>query len=134
VNEDLQSYEERLKKLRLIEPSKQLKEKVTHAAMSVWHQETMDVAWWIPVRRLGIAAAAALILVSLANYAGDQAGMKWQIADKVRVSEPVSDLDEAGDATDVVLVRHLTVPPLPIDMAAVREYQEQIRQMLDEQG
>ncbi len=126
--------EDRLKSLRLLEPSNQLKERVKNAARSAWHEPAKEVVWWIPIRRLGIAVAAAVVMISCANYAGDQAEIGWQIVDDVKGSESVSDLDEMGDATDVVLVRHLTVAPRPIDMAAVREYQEQVRQMLDEQG
>jgi hypothetical protein len=126
--------EDRFKSSRLVEPSSQLKERVKNAALAAWYETPEDVAWWIPIRRLGIAVAAAVVMVSCANYASDQAGMRWQIADEIDAGEFVSDPDEMGDATDMALVRHLTVTLRPIDMAAVREYQEQVRQMLDEQG
>ncbi len=126
--------EDRLKNLRLVEPSGQLKERVRSAALSAWHETPKDVAWWIPVRRLGIAAVLALAMIRLADYTSAPAAIGWQMAGEVRSSAPQLDFDEPGYATYTVLARHALIVPRPIDAAAIRKYQEQVRQVLDEQG
>jgi hypothetical protein len=134
VKDDLESLDHCLKSLRLSEPSSELRRRITSAASVAWRDAPIEVAWWIPTTRLGIAAAAAIIIVLVANYAGDQTAAGWQAASTIKVSEPTSDFDELADPTYGVFVRHITGGPRQIDTTAIQEYREQVRQMLDEQG
>jgi hypothetical protein len=84
--------------------------------------------------RLGIAAVAAVVMISIANYAGDQAATSWQTVAVVKGSEPVSEFDELEDAASAIFVRHQVQGPRRVDTTAMREHQEKIQQLLDEQG
>jgi hypothetical protein len=131
VNKDLQSFEDGLKSFRTGEPSDQLKQRVTHAAVAAWYGEPTDVPWWIPIKRLGIAAAVTVAIVSFADYSSDRTEIGWPTAHEVQVTESGA---KPGDIPEAAFVKHIAIPQRQMDGAAIRGYQEQVRQLLDEQG
>jgi hypothetical protein len=131
MNEDIES---RLRNLRLTGPSEQFRERVTSAAIAAWRATSTEVAWWIPIRRLGIAAAVAMAVVWFADYAGDRTATGWESVEAARVSKSAPDLNTLGDETDGLLAGHVACFPQRIDVSVIRQYQEEVRRILDEQG
>jgi hypothetical protein len=134
VSKQFESLEQRLKCLRLTETTDRIKRQVLSAGREAWHETSGDVPWLIPTRRLGIAAAVATAIVWSANYAGDRTVTAWQTLAQFQLGEPASNSDERNDASKLLLTRHMPAGPRQINPAAIREYQEQVRRMLDEQG
>ena len=70
--------EQRLKQARLTKPSDELKAHIVGSARETWGQAPADIPWRIPLRHLGLSAAAAVLIVSCANYFSTRAVAPWQ--------------------------------------------------------
>ncbi len=124
---------ERLLRLaRLPEPPAELKERVTGAAKKAWNEAAPDVPWQIPIRRLAMSAAAAVLMISLANYYGDCVLAGRQSFGFAATIEQAPELDDWLQVPRSLLVRHLTNKPSACSPATLREYMEKVRQILDE--
>jgi hypothetical protein len=81
TNEGQDDVSRGLGRLRLAPPSSGLRQRVVGAALDAWagaeHQPDR-VPWTPPVLRFAAAAAAAVVLVHLANVGGDRALASWQ--------------------------------------------------------
>ncbi|GAF94642.1 unnamed protein product, partial [marine sediment metagenome] len=60
-----------LRKAHIPEPSTLLKERITTEARKAWNQTSLELPWQIPVKRLVASAAAAMFVISIANYFSD---------------------------------------------------------------
>lgn len=76
TNEEHVRTEGFLKRVRPQEPSAELKAQVLRAARDAWHDASAGIPWRIPLRRLVVSAAAAAVLISLANLYGDCASIR----------------------------------------------------------
>jgi hypothetical protein len=122
-----------LRRAKLPEPSAELKERVTSAARHAWDQAAPDVPWQVPVRRLLVSAAAAVLMISLANYCGDHVSAGRQSRESPAVAEVPSDLGNWPEMPYSTLVRHLAMTNKPVhNPAAFLEYMEKLREILDE--
>ncbi len=74
-NEPLEDF---LRKAHLPEASPELKQRIVAEARRAWKQTSERVSWRIPFRRLGAAAAAAVLIIWLTNYSSDRALDKWR--------------------------------------------------------
>ncbi len=133
-NEEHAGIEGLLKRVRPPEPSSELKARVLRIAGEAWLDASAGVPWQIPIRRLAISAAAATVLVSLANLYGDRASAHrppapTPIAERV---EPC-DLDVMMDP-DASLIRYTvtTARSAQPDASAFLDYLERVREALGE--
>ena len=134
-NPEHERIERLLKQARLPGPSSQLKDRVAKAAGQVWDQAQEDVPWQIPLRRLALSAAAALIVVSLANHLGDVPEPRAHPNDPVAVSVPNSDMEELAEMVYGPARSRLATSlrrPSEIDRATLRGKMEIVRGILDE--
>jgi hypothetical protein len=85
-----------LKRVRPQAPSPELKARVIRAAHNAWQDDATGIPWWIPIRRLLVSAAAALVSVSFANLYSERADAQQQGPTSTAI-EPY-DLDIASEA------------------------------------
>jgi hypothetical protein len=119
----------------LPEPSAQVKDRVTKAARHAWDRASQDIPWRIPLRRLSLSAAAAVVVVALANHLGEVSGPRARPDDP----RPASALNpEVEKLVKMVYgsVRGRLVTngrrPSAVDGATLRDRMENIRAVLDE--
>jgi len=67
-----------LKKARLAEPSAEFKARITRAAKEAWNEPPVEMPWRIGLRRLAVSAAAAVLMISSANYYSIWSVARWQ--------------------------------------------------------
>jgi len=113
-------------------PSSQLKRQVIGAAKRAWRREPQEISWQVPLRRLAVSAAAAVLVVSLTNLAVDRSLVRWQ-AGGLRVAgwEP-GDVDAVSEAVYGSRVRYLVAAIRRASAADWRQYREQMQRVLDE--
>jgi len=92
---------------RPTEPSTELKAHIIGAAQQAWKEAPADVPWQIAIRRLAAAAAAAVLIVSLANVYGDHVSRYQPSASRRVVCLDGADLDAWPDAIYGPLARRL---------------------------
>ena len=68
ADKQFDEIEQRLKQARLAEPSAELRARIVGSARETWGKAPADIPWRIPLRHLAISAAAAVVIVSSANY------------------------------------------------------------------
>jgi hypothetical protein len=136
---DNQSENERLESLlrsvHLPDPSPRLKERITAEAARMWNQSSLELSWSIPLRRLAASAAAAVVIVWLANYSSDRALGRWRSAKVPVVVEQPADIDVLPELPYGPLARRLVSinrGALPIGTLSLSDRAETIRQVLDE--
>ena len=127
--------EHMLKTARVAEPSAQLKERITGVAKSAWQEEPQDIPWQVPLRRLVVSAAAAALIVSLANLAADRSLVRGRegVA-RVACREP-ADLEAVLEEVYGSVARRLLAANFRAYEAAaerLEQYRQQMRQVLDE--
>jgi len=121
-----------LRRATLPEPSAELKERVTGAARQAWDQTAPDVPWQVPFKRLAVSAAAAVLMVSFANYYADHARAGQESRGSAAVEE-MPDLDDGSQAPYSTLVRHLMTTNRPAgNPMTLVDYMEKLREMLGE--
>ena len=121
-----------LKKARLAEPSPELKARVIGAARKAWSETPADASWRIGLRRLGVSAAAAVVIVSSANYFSGQAVAPWQAGPVVTAKMAPADFEDMPEAPYSPFVRHLIAmgrSPAQ-NAAALLDYVEKVRETL----
>lgn len=117
---------------RPTEPSAELKAHIIGAAQQAWKEAPTDVPWQIPIRRLAVAAAAVVLMVSLANYSANCVPVRWQSHGFAATAEEPPELGDWLEIPHSPLVRHLISKPSACNPDALREYMEKVRQALDE--
>ncbi len=124
-----------LARAHLLEASSQLHDRVTAAARQAWNREPADVPWREPVRRLVLSAAAAVIVISLANHLGNLAGPQVQPEDPAAASVSNSDLEELTEMVYGPSRNRLATSRRRysrINSVILRDRMEAVRSMLDE--
>lgn len=130
---DNNEIERLLRRAKLPEPSAELKERVTSAAKKAWDQAAPDIPWQVPFRRLAISAAAAVLMISLANYCGDHVFASQQSHRLAAATEESPDLGDWPQMPYSSLVRHPAMTNKPLrNPSAPLEYMEKLREILDE--
>jgi hypothetical protein len=94
-NAENERIEELLKRARLTEPSPRLKEQVITEAKRVWNRAPLELPWLIPVRRLAASAAAAALIVWLANCSSNFMLPRWR-AERAPTSNRAQDARDTG--------------------------------------
>ena len=122
-----------LKKARLAEPSSEVKARVIGAAKEAWSEAPADASWRIGLRRLAISAAAAVVLVSSANYFSGQAVARWQAGPVVAAKMAPANFEDMPESPYSPFVMHLmaTGRSPAQNAAALLDYVEKVRETLN---
>jgi hypothetical protein len=124
-----------LRRAHIPEPSPLLKERITTEARKEWNQTSLELPWQIPLRRLVASAAAAVFIISIANFSSNHALKKWRPGDVRATREQLPDLETLPEMPYISFVRHLVSVnrrPSITDASALRDYAERVRQALQE--
>lgn len=124
-----------LRRAHIPEPSPLLKERITNEARKEWNQTSVEMPWQIPVKRLVASAAAAVFIISIANFSSNHALKKWRPGDVRATREQLPDLETLPEMPYRPFVRHLVSvnrKPSMTDNSALRDYAERVRQVLNE--
>jgi hypothetical protein len=139
MNNGKESQNERLEKLlsnaRLPEPATELKDRITAEATKAWNQTLPELPWQTPVRRLIVSAAAAVLIIWLANSSSDYALARWRSGGPQVAHQQLLDLDTLPEIPYCPLVRGLVSAsriPSITGASALRSYTETVRHVLDE--
>jgi len=95
----------------------------------------VELPWHIPLRRLVASAAAAVFIISIANFSNNHALKKWRPVDVRATREQLPDLETLPEMPYRPFVRHLASVnrrPSVTDASALRNYAERVRQILKE--
>ena len=126
--------EELLRKARLPEPSPQLQERITDAAKRAWNQSPLELPWLIPVRRLVVSAAAAVVLIGLANIISDRALSRWG-ASAYAADQQLGGVEPLPEIPYNPFVRRLVslgIRSSVIDASSLSSHVESLKRVLDE--
>jgi len=82
-----------LNRAHLPAASPQLKQRITAEARNVWDQTSADIPWQIPLRHLVASAAAAVLIIWLANFSSDYTLAKWRPGDASVAAQQPTDFD-----------------------------------------
>jgi len=130
---DQDRVERLMKAAGLPGPSDALKAHVMAAAQKAWRQDSIDIPARIFLRRLAVAAAAAVIIVTLADRYGERTVSPWRSGDvAAAIQEPVNLEALLGTADLAAAHLRLRGRPSAIDASTLREHVARIRQILDE--
>jgi len=124
-----------LRRAHIPEPSPQLKERITTEARKAWNQTSLELPWQIPLRRLVASAAAAVFIISIANFSSNHALKKWRPGDVRATREQLPDLETLPEMPYSPFVRHLVSVnrrPSITDASALRDYTKRLQQALNE--
>jgi hypothetical protein len=131
-NEQIESI---LRKAHLPGPSPELKERITASAKKAWHQSLPELPWLIPFGRLAASAAAAILIIWLANSSSDYTLARWRPGGLPVLHQQPPDLDILTETLYGSLVRHLVSSgrkPSMKDASALRSHAETVLRILDE--
>jgi hypothetical protein len=125
--------EQCLKRARPTGPSAELKARVVGSARETWRQAPADIPWRIPLRHLGISAAAAVLIVSCANYFSAAAVAPWQAGRPGTVRMQATHFEDTPEALYSPFVRHLiaTSGTPAQDASALLDYFQSVRKTLE---
>lgn len=129
------NIEHLLRRAHIPVPSPLLKERITTEARKEWNQTSLELPWQIPLRRLVASAAAAVFIISIANFSSNHALKKWRPGDVRATREQLPDLETLPEMPYSSFVRHLVSVnrrPSITDASALRDYAERVRQALQE--
>jgi hypothetical protein len=133
-NEEYAGIERLLKRVHPPVPSPELKARALRTAGDAWLDASTGVPWHIPIRRLALSAAAATVLISLANLYGDRVS-----AHRLPVPTPIAERVEPYDFDvlmdpDACSIRYTatTAGSAQPDASALVDYLERVREALGE--
>ncbi len=122
-----------LKRARLAEPSAGLKLRTIGAAQETWKKAPADIPWRVPLRHLAVSAAAAVLIVSCANYFNRAAVAPWQAGRPGTVRMEAAHSEDMPEMPYSPFVRHLiaTSGAPAHDASALLNYFQSVRKTLD---
>ncbi len=139
TDEQYDKTERLLKRVQPLEPSDELRERIMDAARKAWKETPAEVPWQIPLRRLAMSAAAAIVIVSSANYFSNRAVGRWRADQPVVASVPLAkvppgDSDETWEEPYGPFMQHLVaVRRSPArDPQAVIDSLDKLREMFQD--
>jgi hypothetical protein len=134
-NDNNKQIEDFLRKAHLPEPSPQLKERITTEAKKIWIQTSSELPWQIPVRRLIVSAAAAVLIIWLTNCSSDYFMVRWQSSRPKMANQQHSDFDALMEIPYSPLARHLVSAGRRLsitDVSTLRNYADTVHNILSE--
>jgi len=127
--------EDLLRKAHLSEPSAHLKERIISTAKNAWNQAPPELPWLIPIRRLVASAAAAVVIIWLANYSSDCTLAQWQFGKiPATIAQPteIEALPEMPYGPFVRRLASLDRRSPEIDASRLNSHVDMLRHVLDE--
>ena len=124
-----------LRKARLPELSPELKVRITAEAKKTWIQTPTELSWQIPVRRLIVSAAAAVLIIWATNCSSDYLLVQWRSGESQVANQQRYDLDALTEIPYSPLARHLVSAGRRLsitDASVLRNYAETVRSILSE--
>lgn len=133
-NTENKRLEELLKRAHLFEPSPDVRKQITTKAKSIWNRGPLDLPWLVPIRRLVVSAAAAMLVIALANVMSDLALSRWSVVAYASDTQPggVELLPEIPYSPFVMRLASLNNRSSVIDASALNSHVEALRHVLDE--
>jgi len=133
TDKQFDELEQRLKQARLAGPSAELKLRTIGAAKETWKKAPADIPWRIPLRHLAISAAAAVLIVSSANYFSAAAVAPWQASRPAAVRMEAANFEDMPEMPYSPFVRHLiaTSGAPAHDASVLLDYFQSVRKTLD---
>jgi len=135
AHDENEKVERLMQAARLSEPSGQLRGRVTKAALEAWREGPADVSWRVPVWRVVVSAAAAVLIVSFANVAANRSLVRGRTGDARAAYRETANLEAVPEEMYGSLARRLLTANLRVSGAfgaRLEDYREQMRQVLDE--
>jgi hypothetical protein len=119
-----------LKRLRPAEPSAELKARVTGAARKAWKEAPEDIPWRIPLKRLAVSVAAAIVIVSSASYFSEQTLTPWRPHGLVVAQMETSAFDELPELPYSPFLKSLVAARRPSsrDISLLFDYMQKVRE------
>jgi hypothetical protein len=117
------------------EPSPELKQRITAEARKAWSQTSADIPWQIPLRRLAASAAAAVLIIWLANFSSDYTLAQWRPGSACVAAQQPTDFDTLPEMPYGPFARRLVSVDRKspeMDASALSDYVENVRRVLDE--
>ncbi len=131
---DNERIEKLLRTVHVPEPSAQLKERVTAEAKKLWN-ESAELPGRILFWRLAVSAAAAMLIIGLANCFSDYASGRWRAGKVLAAVEQPGDIDALPELPSGPFVGRLASAArgsLGIDASSLSEHVQKVRELLDE--
>ena len=131
-NEQLERF---MRKTHLHKPSPELKERIITEATKAWNQTSPELPWQVPVRRLIVSAAAAVLIIWLTNCSSNYALARWRSGGLEVTHKQPLDLDTLPEIPYSPLARRLVSANRKqsmTDASALRNYTEAMLRILDE--
>jgi len=125
--------ERHLKRACLAKPSAELRQRTIGAAKETWEKAPADIPWRIPLRHLAVSAAAAVLIVSCANYFSQAALAPWQAGRPGTTRMQAAHFEDTPEMPYSPFVRHLiaTSGAPAHDAAALLDYFQSVRKTLE---
>jgi len=121
-----------LKKARLSEPSSKLKGRIITEVTKVWNQTSVELSWRIPFMRLAASAAAAVLVIWLANVTSDYSVARWKTSGSSEVRQQLPELENLPEISSVKHLTSISRRFPAIDGSGLHHYIETVRKLLDE--
>jgi len=135
TDRDNHEVEQLLRKVRPVEPSAEARQRITGAAREAWNESGAGRTWRIAFRRLGVSAAAAVVMISIAEYASYRAVAPWQSCGPPAVARvEIEEIEEWPEMPRSPALRQLVATRRPAgpDAATLLDYMERMRETLSE--
>lgn len=132
-NEEPMECERILRRVRVSEPSDELKSRIMQSAREAWRDTVPSIPWQVPVGRLVVSTMAATIVISLANLYGDHASSSRPAHELATEHAEPCDLDVMAEPNPS-LIRYAVMAGSPAqpDASALFTYLKKVRETLRE--
>ncbi len=126
--------EQLLKSVRPVGPSAPLQERIVGGARAAWNEAATDVPWRVAIGRLAVAAAAAVFIVSCADYLSNRAIAPWRPQGPPTARAADCNVEEFPEISFGPLLRHVAAlhGGAEHDASGALAYRERLQEMLAE--
>jgi hypothetical protein len=126
--------EQLLKAVRPAGPSALLQEQVVGAARQAWNEAALGTPWRVAIGRLAVAAAAAVFIVSGADYLSNRAIAPWRPQGLTAANVADCSVEEFPEISFGPLLRHVAAlhGTAGHDASGALAYRERLHEMLTE--
>jgi len=129
----VEEIEQLLRRARLAGPPEELKTRIVGVARETWDKAPADIPWRVPLRHLAVSAAAAVLIVSSANYFSLRMVASWQTGRPVATRVEAAAFEDMPPVPYSPLVRQFlaTGRSSGQDVTALLDYMKRVRETLN---
>ena len=133
LNKEPMKCERVLRRVRVLDPSDELKSRIMQTTRGAWYDTAPSVPWQVPIGRLVISTMAATIVISLANLYSDRASANRPAHEPIAEYAEPCDLDVIAEPNPS-LVRYAVMASSPAqpNASALFAYLKRVRETLCE--